>query len=361
MSDRPKAQQQQQQAHHHQHAAPRRRVPLGWFGVPLGIVGLAGGWAAAQADLGAPSWPAEILYALGTLLWAVLSVAYVVTALRAERRTFRQDREHPLTGPFSAYIPLIAILLAAHYATDLATGSGLGVGGSNGLQSTAGSDALRWITAAAVLALGIVAAQLVAHWLTGGIRLQDVHPGYFVPVVAGANVASIGLSQIGQHAPAMGAFAVGLFFWLVIGTAAIIRLISNGPDGQLPEPLRPALSAFLAASATSSLAWIISHPGPLGDVQDGLTGILVLMLLVQFTLVPTYSKLRPGMSFWIFTFPVASTTNYAVRFFSTTKLTGWEVYAWTILGLATAFVVAVALASLPRRRAAAAEVPAARS
>lgn len=329
-------------AEHHHHAAPRRRVPLSWFGVPLGITGLAGGWAAAQADLQAPQWPAEVLYGIATAIWAVLSVAYVVTGLRGDRRAFRGDREHPVTGPFSAYIPLIAILLAGHYSMDFATAN-----------NTAGADASRWVTAAAVLALGIVASQLVAHWLTGGVAISDIHPGYFVPVVAGANVASIGLSQIGQHDPAMGAFAVGLFFWLVIGTAAIIRLTSNGPDGNrspLPEPLKPALSAFLAASATSSLAWIISHPGPIGDVQSGLTGILVLMLLVQFALLPTYAKLRPGFSFWIFTFPVASTTNYAVRFFTTTQLSGWRGWAWGVLGFGTVFLVFVALVSIPRRR-----------
>jgi tellurite resistance protein len=323
------------------HSAPRPRLPLGWFGVPLGITGLAGGWAAAQTDLGAPQWPAEILYGIATVLWAVLSVAYVATGLRSgrEAKAFTTDRNHPLTGPFSAYIPLIAILLAAHYSSDAA------MGGAH--SAIAGADTLRWITAASVAALAIVAAQLVAHWLTGGIAFADVHPGYFVPVVAGANVASIGLSQIGQHGPAMGAFAVGLFFWLVIGTAAMIRLVSHGP---LPEPLRPALSAFLAASATSSLAWIISHPGPLDDVQYGLTGILVLMLVVQGALLPVYARLRPGFSFWIFTFPVASTTNYAVRFFATTGLAGWRIWAWGILAIATAFVVLVTAVSLPRRR-----------
>ncbi|MCU1530115.1 MAG: hypothetical protein JWP75_3878, partial [Frondihabitans sp.] len=291
-------------------AEAQRTIPLGWFGVPLGVTGLAGGWAAACTDLGAPKWPSEVLYGIATVLWAVLSVAYIVTGLLRERKAFRRDREQPLSGPFAAYIPLIGILLAGHYTTYL---------------PTAGP----WICGAFVAALAIVAGQLVAHWMTGGIALKDVHPGYFVPVVAGANVASIGLSQIGQSQAALGAYGVGIFFWFVLGTAVLVRLVSQGP---LPVQLRPALSAFLAASATSSIAWIISHPGPIGEVQDALTGILVLMLIIQACLVPQYAKLRPGFSFWIFTFPVASTTNYAVRYFSVTHLDGWEFWAWLILG-----------------------------
>ncbi|GAA4685129.1 SLAC1 family transporter [Frondihabitans cladoniiphilus] len=316
-------------AHHH-HAATRERttLPLALFGMPLGVIGLAGGWYAARTDLGAPAWPDEVLYGIGTALWIVLSVVYIVSGLRATTGGFRSDLKHPVFGPFAAYIPLIGILVAGHYSLYL-------------------PNAGPWVTFAAVAALAIVAAQLVSHWMTGGIRLQDFHPGYFVPVVAGANVASIGLSQIGQHDAAIGAFAAGLFFWLVIGTAVIVRLVAHEP---LPVPLRPALSAFLAAAATSSLAWIISHPGPIDEVQLGLTGILVIMLVVQFLLIPEYGKLRLGFSFWIFTFPIASTTNYAVRFFTTTHLIGWQAWAWGILGAATVFVVVVALGSIPRGR-----------
>jgi tellurite resistance protein len=59
-------------------------------------------------------------------------------------------------------------------------------------------------------------------------------------------------------------------------------------------------------------------------------------------LLPEYRKLPFTQLFWVFTFPVGATTNYAIRWLATTSLPGWEIYAWTILGLATAFTLAIA-------------------
>jgi tellurite resistance protein TehA-like permease len=68
-----------------------------------------------------------------------------------------------------------------------------------------------------VLALVVVAAQLLAHWLLGNLPIVTFHPGYFLPTAAGAFIASIGPSGCGWHRTAQGAFGLGVFFWLSIG------------------------------------------------------------------------------------------------------------------------------------------------
>lgn len=307
----------------HKHAAatptPPAGVTLNLFGMPLGVAALGGGWTIATPALAAPSWPTEVLYGASATLWAIFTVVYVVNGIRARGR-FRADLRHPLSGPFAAYIPMVAILLCTHY-------------------SQYDFRVFAWICAAAVAALLIVASQLIAHWLNGGIKLNSVHPGYFIPVVAGANVASIGFSSVNAHQAALGAFGAGLFFWLVIGTIVLNRIISGA---ELPAPLKPAMSAFLAAAATSNLAWIISHPGPLDEVQMLLTGVLVVMLVTQFVLLNTYRKLPFSPSWWIFTFPLGATTNYTIRWMDATHVPGWNIWAWSVLGIASAFVLFVA-------------------
>lgn len=306
----------------------RQLVTLGSFGVPLGLAGLAGCWTTATADLHAVRWPSEALFAVAGVLWALLAVLYVVPGLRRSG-AFRADLEHPGSGPFAAYIPLVGLLLASHYRTVIP--------GAH----------LDWVCFAFVVLLGSVAAQLVAHWIAGGVELAAVHPGYFVPVVAGANVASISLSSVGLHQAALGAFGAGLFFWLMIGTVVLIRLMTGSA---LPDTLKPAMTAFLAAAATSNLAWIVAHPGPIHEVQSILIGMLVFMLAVQAVLVVgTYRSLPFGVSWWTFTFPVASTTNFAIRWAATVQVPGWEAAAWSVLGVASAFVVLVAAGSVARR------------
>jgi tellurite resistance protein len=102
----------------------------------------------------------------------------------------------------------------------------------------------------------------------------------------------------------------------------------------------PACSCRQTAG-TASVAWIVSHPGPLGDPQYILTGVLLMMILIQIVFVEEYRKLSFSLSFWVFTFPVAVTANYAVRWFAASRLDHSDTWAWTALALASAFVVAI--------------------
>lgn len=297
-------------------AAPT--IPLSLFGIALGLVAVGGGWYAAHQLLAAPAWPSEVFYAVGGVLWLVFGAVYLAQGMR-RRGTFDGDVKHPAAGPFAALIPLVGILLASHYALYL---PGLG-------------------TAAVVVfvaALAVVATQIFAHWLTGGVTMAAIHPGYFIPVVAGAFVASIGFTSVELHEVAIASFGVGLFFWFVIGTVVVVRLMTGGP---LPDGAKPSLSAFLAAPATASIAWMIAHPGAMGEVQLALTGVLVVMLLVQVVLLREFRKLSFSLTFWVFTFPIASTAHYAVRWFAASGLPGAAVWAWIALSLSTAFVLAL--------------------
>lgn len=292
---------------------------LSRFGVPLGLAGLGGGWSAARGSLGSPIWPEETLYGAATALWLVLTVLYVFRGLR-RKGTFRSDLKHEVAGPFASFIPLVGMLLSSHYSQYLPPWGA-------------------WLCVASIAALAIVAAQLLAHWVTGGVSMQSIHPGYLLPVVAGSFVASIGFSSLHVHGAAMAAFGVGVFFWLVVGTVVTVRLMTGGA---LAPAAKTGLSAYLAAPATANIAWMVSHPGPVGTVQLGLTGVLVMMALMQVMLLPQYRKLPFSPAFWVFTFPVGATTNYAIRWLAATSLPGREIYAWTILGLATAFTLAIA-------------------
>lgn len=299
-------------------------LALSRFGMPLGLAGLGGGWSAAGSSLGSPMWPEEILYGTASSLWLILTAVYVFRGLR-RKGAFRADLRHEVAGPFASFIPLVGILLSSHYSQYLPPWGA-------------------WLCMGFIAALAIVAAQLLAHWVTGGVSMQSIHPGYLLPVVPGFFVASIGFSSIHARDAAMAAFGIGAFFWLVVGTVVTVRLMTGG---ELSAAAKTGLSAYLAAPATANIAWMLSHPGPVGAVQLGLTGVLVIMALTQVMLLPEYRKLPFTQMFWVFTFPVGATANYSIRWLATTDLPGREIYAWTILGLATAFTLVIAARTIP--------------
>jgi tellurite resistance protein len=300
-----------------------RRIQLNLFAVPLGLAGLGGAWAAATAILNAPRWIAESFFLASLVFWAVFTVIYLAER-RARLSEYREDREHPGTGPNAAFIPVVGILLTAHWAQLL-------------------GPAAPWIVGALVAALGVVAVQLLSHWLVGSVSIDSLHPGYFLPLVAGPFIASIGLTAVGLPGVSTAAFAVGVFFWVVLGTIVTARLIVRGP---LPKPAVPSLAVLLAPPATGGVAWFIAHPGPLSWIEYSFAGIVAVMLALQFSLIPVYRRAGFGLNFWTFTFPVAATSNFVIRLIGAAGSSGLSPIAWVAIALSTSVVLGIAAASV---------------
>ncbi len=313
--------------------AAGRRAPgtggtmiLALFAIPLGIAGLGGVWQALRTILAAPAWPAEALFGISTGIWIVLTAAYLANGIR-RRGSFTADRKHPIYGPFAAYIPIIGILLFSHYEQYTRTIARGGV-------------------VVCVAALVIVAAQLLAHWLLGNLPTGAVHPGYFLPAVAGAFIASIGLSLSGWHHAAQSAFGAGVFFWLTMGALIFGRLFTGAP---LPDALKPTLSVLVSPPATAGIAWFLIAGGHLDTVEYVLLGILAMMLFVQVLFFAEYRKLPVTANFWTFTFPVVASANLLIRWLNAGGFPLWRAWSWSLVGIATAFVITVATATVVNR------------
>jgi hypothetical protein len=131
-----------------------------------------------------------------------------------------------------------------------------------------------WVTAAdaggAPRAVG-EALFLVGSWFTGQLiyaehTLDQLHPGYFIPTVAGGLLASVAAAQIGQTGLAWVLFGYGMIAWLVIGSIILGRLFF-GP--RLPEALVPTLAIQVAPGAVASLAWFSLDGGRIDTVACG--------------------------------------------------------------------------------------------
>ena len=150
-------------------------------------------------------------------------------------------------------------------------------------------------------------------------------PGYLLPVAAGPFIASIGFSTMGWPQAAIAAWGTGAFF---------LADDRNGGDGalhggiEMPDDLKPVLAGYLAAPATACVAWIVIRPEGSGIIQTGLTGILLMMILMQVVLIPQYASLPFSLTFWIFTFPVSTSANYGIRWLKTVDVAGSELISW---------------------------------
>jgi tellurite resistance protein len=301
-----------------------RRIPPNTFGTAFGLCGLAGTWSAAAGAGLAPGWVAPAVLAVAALTGLVVLVAYLAVAARPGG-PLRADLVHPVLSPFLSLAPITPMVLAATGLAPLAP------------------------TAGAVLT-DVFIALTVLHgaWFTGQLiygdyALDQLHPGYFLPTVAGGLVAATSAAQVGQ--PGLGhiMFGYGTVCWFLLGSIILARLFFRPA---LPAALTPSLAIEVAPSAVASLAWFALQGGAIDVVAQFLAGYGALMVLTQLRLLPLYLRLRFSIGFWAFTFAWAAVATVAVHWLVETRPPGYAIWAWVVLVAITVLVGAIAVRSV---------------
>lgn len=301
-------------------ASPPRRLTYASLGISLGLAGAGSAWGLAAVRFGIAPIPSEILFGASALCWVIVVAARLPFTV-ARFRQLLADLQHPVSGPFPAYVPIIALLLTSHYA-PLAP------------PAIAQFAVVSWTAA-----LTLLCAQMLSSWLSGRLRSDDLHPGYALPVIAGPFIAAMALSSIGYDRAGVAAAAVGGFYWLALGGAIFIRLLHGAP---LAPPLRPTLAVLVTPPVTAGLAWFALRGGAIDTAQVGLAGIVTLFLAVQLFLLPTALRGPFHTGYWAFSFPAGALASYALRWAVASPGTVTDVLA--VLALATASIVLLTLA-----------------
>lgn len=305
---------------------PQGGLPTGvitLFAVPLGIAGLGGVWVEAESVAGAPGWAGDVTYAVAAAAWLVLTLAYLAHGLR-HPGALAADLSDPVTAPLTAYPPVVGLLMVPHL----------------GLYS---HTAAAWACGVFAGVLVLLVAAMLANLLRSRVPLAAVHPGYFLPYAAGASITGIAFAGIGARTAAMTAVGAGLFFWAVFTALFFARLTTQEA---LPPAATPLLSVLLASPATAGIAWFGAHDNRMDPVSDALTGVIVVLVLAQLLLLPDYRRVGFSLGFWAFAFPVASTTNFAMRWLTAHRIADLETWAWLLTSLATASIAALIARSL---------------
>ncbi|MFB7113302.1 hypothetical protein [Streptomyces sp. NPDC056291] len=308
----------------------RRSKRIGLLSVSLGTAGLGGAWQTAAVAVSAPLGVSDGLFVVSGLVWLMLLAEYVRHG-GARWSNLINDLRHPGQGFALAYVPIIGMLFTAHF-------------------SRFGLDVARWAYAVFAVVTAVIAARLLAHWLTGTLSSSPLHPGYLLPVSSGPFIASIAATTLGLPEVAEGAFAVGLLYWLAFGTVILSSLVAN----TLPVPARPTLAVFGIPPTVGGLAWMAAHPGPVDAVGHGFAGLVAFTILIIVFLLPHLRQQSFGTGFWIYSFPVAATTNFVIRWVHGAHVPASRPIAWAVLSTASltfaALAVATAVHALTSRR-----------
>ncbi|MFG3207078.1 hypothetical protein [Streptomyces sp. NPDC048192] len=296
---------------------------IGLLSISLGTAGLGGAWQASATVHPAALPVSDGLYAISALVWLVLLIQYLRHG-GARWRNLRHDIRHPAQGFAISYVPIIGMLVAGHFARF-------------------GTDGARWAYAVFTALAALVAARLLAHWLTGTLSATLLHPGYLLPVSSAPFISSATASTLKLPGIADAAFAIGMLYWLTFGTVILGSLVASGP---LPQPARPVLTVLTIPPATGGIAWTAAHKGLPGPVGYGFAGTLLFTVLLVAFLLPDLRQpsFHPGL--WVYSFPVAASTNFAIRLITATRGPACQVLTWALLAPASGALVLLSAATL---------------
>jgi tellurite resistance protein len=308
-------------------SAPRQRtsgvvrIPPNFFGIALGLAGLAGLWAFAGATFGGPAVVGDALGVLAAVAWVGLTVAY----LRQGPRQILADARDATVGPFLAAPVMGAYVLAA------------GV-----LEPYAPAAARAIVIAFLVIGL-LVSGLLTGQWLTGGLEEETFGPAFFLPGIGIGFVGADAAATVGLHSIAELFFGLGVAAWVLISSVALNRMFFRP---RLPPGLIPTMAIELAPAAVAGNAYFLIHPGPPDLLLFSLSGYAAVMVVAQIRLLPLYRTLSFTPGFWSFTFPAANMALFALRWLQLEHPAGGSAYAWVLVAAVTVLVAAIGVRTI---------------
>ncbi|MGW1540014.1 SLAC1 family transporter [Streptomyces sp. NPDC002309] len=306
-----------------QAGGPPRPIPLNFFGMPFGLLGLASAWLTAAQYQRAPRVVGEWLLALAAVVWLLVTIVYLRHAVRS--RSLSRDLTDPVGGPFAALSVVVPMVIAAYGLFPLAPVAG------------------RVVVDVFLVLTVLLGAWFTGQWIYGRLDVDRFHPGYFLPTVAGGLLAAASAAAVGQHRLGVAMFGLGSICWLILGSVIMARLLLRP---MLPPPLQPTLAIEIAPAAVATIAYFALFSDSVHTVDTVaavLGGYGLLMILTQLRLLPAFLKLPFMPSTWAFTFSWAAAFSAGIHWTERLRPPGAGVYTSVLLGLISAFVGGVAV------------------
>lgn len=294
----------------------RPSIAVSLFGIPVGVLGLAGAWNVGARIWNLPAIVGAGIAIFGGLTWLALLLLYAHKWYRHPADALKEFRD-PVQSSFVA-LTLISTMLAAGQLVQVAHSAGMAVFG---------------VSVVVQFMLGV---WLVGRMWQGGQGSDFATPALYLPTVGQSFVAANGAALLGW--PQIGAvlFGCGVLSWLATESVVLARAATRE---SIPVALRPALGVQLAPPVVGGLAYLSLTTGTPDLAAHMLFGYGLYQagLLLRLSAWIRQSSFSAG--YWSFSFGVTALPTMAMRMVERGD-SGPMSWAAPILFIAANFVIA---------------------
>ncbi|MFT7003684.1 MAG: tellurite resistance protein [Sulfurimonas sp.] len=258
--------------------------PVQLFAVIMGLSGFAIVFAKAYHLLGMPYWIYETILFIDTILFFIIFTAYMFKLL-LYTGAVKKELNHPIKSSFMAAISISFLLLSIAYYDFAPTLSIL----------------LWYIGAPLQLAFTLI---VIRYWIHNELKVIHSNPAWFIPIVGNVLVPIVGV----EAAPtfiSLFFFSLGMFFWIVLFTITMNRVIFHNP---LAKKLVPTFFILIAPPAVGFVSYFRITSGSIDMISMFLYSIALFTLLLLLFMIKMNDIKTFFISWWAYTFPLAAIT-----------------------------------------------------
>ncbi|MEF3191142.1 MAG: SLAC1 anion channel family protein [Campylobacterales bacterium] len=293
-----------------------RFFPIPFFAVVMGLSGLAIAWQKAHHLFNAPKIIYEGLLFLSLATFVLITLLYALKAIRYPEEV-RTDFFHPIRinffAAFTISLLLLSIALYSYYPIVAIPLWYLG-------------------------ALGhlLMTLYVVSFWIRHNFEIAHTNPAWFIPIVGNVLVPVVGVDLLPREV-SLFYFSIGIFFWIILGTIVLYRIIFHH---QLPQKFIPTLFIFIAPPAVGFISYLRI------TTAFDLSAMMLLSLALFFTLLllfmgKSFMGLKFFISWWAFTFPMDAVSIAFMVAYGITESPFYAVFGLVFLAVATLIILYV--------------------
>jgi tellurite resistance protein len=260
-----------------------QHFPIALIAMVMGLAGLTLSWQKAAHTLGMSPRVGQVLLVITACVLLIITCIYLLKTLRFSREVV-DEFNHPIKISFFPAFSISLLLIAT--AT---------------LELSPPLSRDLWISGAAIHLL--LTLHVMTQWIHHSrFKVQHSTPAWFIPVV-GNIIAPIAGTQLGYTEASWFFFSIGLLYWLVLKTLIFNRLLFHDP---LPEKMLPTLFIMIAPPAIGYISYLHLNQGMTDNFAHILYYTSMFIMLLLFTQLQRFSRIRFFVSWWAYSFPLAA-------------------------------------------------------
>jgi tellurite resistance protein len=256
---------------------------------------------------------------ISIIVFAVISIIYSIKIIKYPKES-ELEFNHPIKINFYPLLAKILLILSI-------------------ILISINTSASKYIWWTGVIIQSIFTIIIMTAWIQQTkFDINHMNPAWFIPVVGCLIIPIAGVKYFSAELSWF-FFSIGVFWWIILTTIIINRIIFHHP---IPDKLLPTLFILFAPPIIGFIALtkLLGGLNIFGNILYYFGLFLFILILAQYKM---FTKIKFYLSWWAYSFPVAALTIGTILMYHESKLLFFKGLALAIFVLLNAIMIVLVI------------------